>query len=186
MEVCLTGHEKSPFFIFLFFQHLPNELCIMRGEDDVDDLLAISLNADKLWSIHNHQQYGTLAFLRSTSETLAATVAVVKQSFPAKQRGGGHGRGVGKGAPHRGAGYSSSLNPSAAVYSPPPSFLARQSAGLCFYHDLLVRRPQSVTASAPCWGEKEFIFIFSGKQFKWTLILADVKFPCLAWIFLTL
>jgi hypothetical protein len=49
---------------------------------------------------------------------------------------------------------------------------------------LLVRRPQSVTASAPCWGEKEFIFIFSGKQFKWTLLLADVKLPILGVDFL--
>ncbi len=56
----------------------------MLGEDNVDDLLAISLKADKLWSIHNHQQHGVVASLKSTSEKRAATVAVVKQSFLAK------------------------------------------------------------------------------------------------------
>jgi hypothetical protein len=66
----------------------------MLGEDDVDDLLAISLKADKLWSIHNHQQHGVVASLSSTSETPAATVAAVKQSFSAKQRGGGRGKGA--------------------------------------------------------------------------------------------
>ncbi len=141
----------------------------MLGEDDVDDLLAISLNADKLWSIHNHQQYGIVASLRSTSETLAATVAIVKQSFPAKQRGGGRGGG------HGSSGGQGALTVVLAtlhlstfrfVYSPPPSSLAMQSFGLCFYHwSFGVRRPQSMTASAPCWGENEFIFIFSGKQF---------------------
>ncbi len=105
-------------------------LRIMLGEDDVDDLLAISLKADKLWSIHNHQQHGVVASLSSTFETPADTVAVVKQSFLAKQHDGGHG----KGTTHSGAGHSSSLNPLAAVYSPPPSSLARQSVGLCFYH----------------------------------------------------
>jgi hypothetical protein len=103
MEVCPTGYEKSPFFAFLFLQQLPRELRIMLVEDYVDDLLAISLKADKLWSIHNHQQHDVVASLSSTSETSAATVVVVKQSFPS------------------GAGHSSSLNPSAAVYSLPRS-----------------------------------------------------------------
>jgi hypothetical protein len=67
MEVCPTVCETSTFFAFLFLQHLPKELRIMLGEDDVDDLLAISLNADKLWSIHNHQQHGVVASLSSTS-----------------------------------------------------------------------------------------------------------------------
>jgi hypothetical protein len=35
-----------------------------------------------------------------------------------------------------------------------------------------------------CWGEKEFILTSSGKQFKWTLLLADVKFPILCVDFL--
>ncbi len=39
-------------------------------------------------------------------------------------------------------------------------------------------------ASAPCWRVKEFILIFYGKQFKWTLLLADAKFPILGVDFL--
>jgi hypothetical protein len=129
IEVCLTGHETSPFFVFLYLQCLPRELRIMLGEDNVDDLRAIGLKAEKLWSIHNHQQHGEVVSLSSSSEPPAATVAAVKQSFPAKQCGGsngsGRGKGRGKGASHSGADHSSSLNPSAAVYSPPPSSLAR-------------------------------------------------------------
>jgi hypothetical protein len=35
-----------------------------------------------------------------------------------------------------------------------------------------------------CWGEKEFTLSFSGRLFKWTLLLADVKFPILGVDFL--
>ncbi len=38
--------------------------------------------------------------------------------------------------------------------------------------------------SIPCWGEKEFTLSFSGRLFKWTLLLADVKFPFLGVDFL--
>jgi hypothetical protein len=38
--------------------------------------------------------------------------------------------------------------------------------------------------SIPCWGEKEFTLSFSGRLFKWTLLLADVKFPILGVDFL--
>ncbi len=107
----------------------------MLGEDDVDDLQANELKADKLCSIYSHQQHGAVASLDSSSEPPATTVAAAKQSFPAKQRGCGSGGSKhGKGASHSGAGHTSSLNPSAAVYALPPTSLARLSAGLCFYH----------------------------------------------------
>ncbi len=38
--------------------------------------------------------------------------------------------------------------------------------------------------SISCWGEKEFSLSFSGRLFKWTLLLADVKFPILGVDFL--
>jgi hypothetical protein len=109
-------------------------------------------------------------------------MAFVNQSFPAKQRDGG----CGKGATHSGAG------------TLPLSTLRRLSTArpvlsgkavwwpllLPRVFTLLVRRPQSVMASAPCWGGKEFILVFSGKQFKWTLLLADVQFPILGVDFL--
>jgi hypothetical protein len=44
MEVCPSGYEKSPFFAFLFLQHLPTELRIMLGEDNVDDLNWLSVS----------------------------------------------------------------------------------------------------------------------------------------------
>jgi hypothetical protein len=42
----------------------------------------------------------------------------------------------------------------------------------------------SFGSSIPCWGEKEFPLSFSGRLFKWTLLLADGKFPILSTNFL--
>jgi hypothetical protein len=55
LELCLTGQETSPFFLFLFLQRLPKELRIMLGEDDHLDLHATAAKADKLWAVHAHQ-----------------------------------------------------------------------------------------------------------------------------------
>jgi hypothetical protein len=52
-ELCPTGYEESPFFLFLFLQCLPKELWIVLG-----DVQATATQADKLWSLHNHQQHG--------------------------------------------------------------------------------------------------------------------------------
>jgi hypothetical protein len=71
-------------------------------------------------------------------------------------------------------------NPSAAVYSLP----RRQSAAASASTTCLLDRPQSATVSAPCCGVKVFILIFYGKQFKWTMLLADVKLPILGLDFL--
>jgi hypothetical protein len=60
IEMCPTGHETCPFFVFHYLPCLPRELLIIVSEDDVDDMCAIGLKADKLWSIHNHQQHGVV------------------------------------------------------------------------------------------------------------------------------
>jgi hypothetical protein len=51
MELCPTGHEVSPFFLFLFLQRLPKELHLILGEDDHLDLHATGITADKFWSV---------------------------------------------------------------------------------------------------------------------------------------
>jgi hypothetical protein len=136
MEMCPTGHEASPFFLFLFLQRLPKELRIMLGEDDHLDLRATAAKADKLWAVHGHQQHGTVAAVEPSSqfEPPAASVAAVRGGFIPRANKSGAQRGKGRGRGGHSKAASSSLNAGAAVYTPPPAALARQSAGLCFYH----------------------------------------------------
>jgi hypothetical protein len=140
IEVCPAGHETSPLIVFLFLQCLPKELRIMLVEDDVNDLRAIGLKADKLCSIHSHQQHGVVASFNSSFEP-PATIFVAVSSSHFWQSGvavaavaANMARGVAREHLISGSGHSSSLNPVAAVYALPPSSLARLSAGLCFYH----------------------------------------------------
>jgi hypothetical protein len=56
LELHPSGHEASPFFLFLFLQLLPSFLHIMLGEDNYEDIRAVAVKADKLWAIHAHQQ----------------------------------------------------------------------------------------------------------------------------------
>jgi hypothetical protein len=58
MELCPTGYEESPLFLFLFLQCLPKELSLLGDVDDNEDVRGMATKADKLWSLHNHQQHG--------------------------------------------------------------------------------------------------------------------------------
>ena len=98
-ELCPTGHEDSPFFLFLFMQRLPKELRFVLGEvDDHEDIRAMAAKADKLWSLHNHQQHGVMASVDpgSPSSQPPATIAAVKSGPPA--RGGRSGASAARAA----------------------------------------------------------------------------------------
>ena len=51
-------------------------------------------------------------------------------------------------------------------------------------------RPSGPNLSGPdgqpiaCWGDRTLHLVFSGQQFKWTFLLADVKFPIIGVDFL--
>jgi hypothetical protein len=133
LELCPTGHEASPFFLFLFLQRLPSFLSIMLGEDDYEDIRAVAVKADKLWAIHAHQQHGTVAAVESAPVEPAA-IAAVKGGF-SKPRGGGSSRSRGRGKAASGSSKQpAALNPAASPFVPPPSSLSRVQSGLCFYH----------------------------------------------------
>jgi hypothetical protein len=130
-ELCPTGHEDSPFFMFLFMQRLPKELRIVLGEvDDHEDVRAMAIKADKLWSLHNHQQHGVVASVDpSSSATLPpATIAAVKSGPPARGGRSGGQRGKGRG---RGGVRPAATTPSTTVT---PDSMARASSGLCYFH----------------------------------------------------
>ena len=134
MELCPTGHEDSPFFLFLFLQRLPKELRIMLADDNEEDLRTVALRADKLWSLHNHQQHGYVAAVESSStqQQPPATVAAVKgnQSSGNGRFGGRRGKGRGRG----GASSGRAASGSGTVPSSTPASLARASSGLCYFH----------------------------------------------------
>jgi hypothetical protein len=137
-ELCPTGHEDSPFFLFLFMQQLPKELRIVLGEvDDHEDIRAMDAKADKLWSLHNHQQHGVVASVDpgSSSSQPPATIAAVKSGPLARggRSGGQHGKGRGRGGAVATAAAKSTTaaTPSAVVT---PDSMARASSGLCYFH----------------------------------------------------
>jgi hypothetical protein len=83
------------------------------------------------------RNFGHLATLVEPSaqfEMPAASVAAVQGGFiPRASKSSSHpGKCRCRGGHKKAA--SSSLNAAAAIYTPPPAALARQSAGLCFFH----------------------------------------------------
>jgi hypothetical protein len=131
LEMCPTGHEDGPFFLFLFLQWLPKELCIMMGDDEYDNMRTLALKADKLWSIHNHQKPGVVAAVEPSppTEPPSATIAAVRGGSSAFLR---QGQGMWREV------WPLPSVPTAAAAStsatPLPAQLARSSSGLCFYH----------------------------------------------------
>ncbi len=97
----------------------------------------MAAKADKLWSLHNHQQHGVVASVDpvSSSSQPPATIAAVKSGPPARvgrsggQRGKGRGRG-GAGAPAAPK-LTAATTPSAVVTL---DSMARASSGLCYFH----------------------------------------------------
>ncbi len=133
LELCPTGHEASPFFLFLFLQRLPSYLRIMLGEDDYDDIQAVAMKAVRLGAIYARQQHGTVAAVEHAPAETAAIAAVKGGGF-SKPRGGGSGRGKGRGKSSSSARQPAALNLAASLFVLPPSSLSRVQAGLCFYH----------------------------------------------------
>ena len=146
-EMCPTGYEESPFFIYLYLERLPRELRIVLGDlDDNQDLRALAVRADRLWSLHNHKQPSLLASVDVPAAQPSATIAAVGFNKAAKHRSGGqqkNRRGGGRNGGHGGqsgssgaAGGSGAAGASGSGSSagPSPDSLARQSAGLCYHH----------------------------------------------------
>jgi hypothetical protein len=57
MELCPADQDSSVFFLFLFIQRLPRELCMLLDEDGQFFLPELAAKADKLWV---NCQHGTV------------------------------------------------------------------------------------------------------------------------------
>jgi hypothetical protein len=146
LELCPRGEERSPFFIFLFLQRLPKELCVLLGDEALEEPRDIGELADKKWALHSHQHGGTIAAVELTEED--GQVAAVKQSAAGSRARGkrsGHGRGRG------GGGGGGQQNTEPVTPSQAPAALARMSTGLCHFHWTYGEKAQK--CEAPCnWG----------------------------------
>jgi hypothetical protein len=133
LEVCPAGEERSKFFAFFFLQRLPQELRIMLGEDDHQEVHVMARKADKLWAIHGHRLHGGVAAVQQETQEPAVNAL----------RGGGSGRGR-RGGPPKQGGQSRQGSQNNKAHLPPkgaaavggtaPAALARESAGLCYFH----------------------------------------------------
>jgi len=143
LEVCPAGEERSMFFAYLFLHRLPQDLRIMLGDDDHQEVHVLARKADRLWAIHGHRMHGGVAAVQNDQ---------VEPAVNALRGGGNGGRGR-RGAPARRGGQSSSkahLPPKGAATagSTAPAALARESAGLCYYHWHF--GDQAVKCESPC------------------------------------
>jgi len=141
LELCPAGEETTKFFAFHFLHRLPQELRIMLGDDDHQEVHELAKKADRLWAIHGHRQHGNVAAVTADSAVNAIR--------------GGHGNRKGRGGPSRPRGGPATAaaarpatTPATSASNPSPAALARDSAGLCFYHWQFGDRAHS--CAAPC------------------------------------
>ena len=132
LEMCPAGEEKSKFFAFHFLHRLPQELRIMLGEDDHQDVQTLARKADKLWALHGHRLHGGVSAVQPAA--LAAQEPAVSAVRGGGSGGGHNRRGGQRGG--RGSHAKSHLPPrsAAAAGGTAPAALARESAGLCYFH----------------------------------------------------
>jgi|APCry1669189000_1035189.scaffolds.fasta_scaffold93070_1 hypothetical protein len=124
LELCPAGEEKSKFFAFIYLHRLPQELRIMLGDDDHQEVQQLAMKADRLWAIHGHRQHGAVAAVSATASSVAAVSATAARGAPGNNRRGGRGgQARSRGGPS-----------GTATARTTPSYLAQESAGLCFYH----------------------------------------------------
>ena len=160
LELCPRGQETSLFFIHLFLCRLPEELRIMLGEDDHQDVRLLITKANKLWAMHGQKSHMVAAVEQPVEEDPSLLAAVSSRGQGG--RGGHSGRGKGQQTSSRGQqqpgnnnrGQQQRQQPQqssggqSAVASTSPSDIARMGSDLCFFHWTYSERARSCLA--PC------------------------------------
>jgi hypothetical protein len=96
----------------------------MLGDDDHQEVQQLAKKADRLWAIHGHRQHGAVAAVSTTASSVAAVSVTAARGAPGNTRRGGRGgQARSRGGPS-----------GTATARTTPSYLAQESAGLCFYH----------------------------------------------------
>jgi len=127
LEICPVSEHRSKFFIFHFLQRLPQELRIMLGDDDHQDIQQVAAKADRLWALHGHRHHGAVAAIAAPDPQ--QHINAVTSGRGGRGRDNGRGRGRGRGGQLSRGGAAAPAVKAVALAS-----LARESSGLCFYH----------------------------------------------------
>ena len=149
LELCPAGEERSKFFAFHYLHRLPQELRIMLGDDDHQDVQTLAAKADRLWALHGHRLHGGVAAVQQAPSDPA--VNAVRGGGASSKRGGqakGHRGGRAQLPPHNAGRPAQQPPKGAAAASTAPAALARESAGLCYYHWHF--GDQAIKCEAPC------------------------------------
>jgi len=74
LELCPASEEMSKFFTFHFLHRLLQELCIMLGDDDHQEVHELAKKADRLWAIPGHRQHAAVAAVTQPAADSAVNV----------------------------------------------------------------------------------------------------------------
>ena len=149
LELCPAGEERSKFFAFHYLHRLPQELRIMLGDDDHQDVQTLAAKADRLWALHGHHLHGGVAAVQQAPSDPAVNAV---RGGGTSSRCGGQAKGNRGGRaqlPRHNAGRAAQQPPKGVgESSSAPAALARESAGLCYYHWNFGE--QAIKCKAPC------------------------------------
>ena len=124
LELCPVHQQNNVFFVVLFLQRLPREIRILLTHEDHSDLRRLAAHADRLIAFSGRQTGDVAATVEEPEESTVAAIRG-RGKPPQKQQ---RSRQQPPPIPPRPQSNQQSAN------NPPPSKLARESAGLCFYH----------------------------------------------------
>ena len=136
-EVCPADEHNSKFFAALFLQRLPSHIRVLLTHENHADLRLLAAKADRLVAFGGHSSTVAAAVETPQEDLIAAIPAKARQ-----QRGGKQYKKQPPPLPPRPQSNSKEKYPTA------PATLARDSAGLCYYHWSYGDKANN--CSAPC------------------------------------
>ena len=136
-EVCPADKHNSKFFAALFLQRLPSHIRVLLTHENHADLRLLAAKADRLVAFGGHSSTAAAAVKTPQEDLITAIPAKARQ-----QRGGKQYKKQPPPLPPRPQSNSKEKYPTA------PATLARDSAGLCYYHWSYGDKANN--CSAPC------------------------------------
>ena len=138
LELCPPTQHNNVFFAVLFLQRLPRDIRVLLTHEDHTDLRRLAAHADRLVAFGGRTDTVAAAVESSQEELVAAIPGRNKQ-----QRGGKQFKKQPPPLPPR-----PQSNSGKEKYPTAPATLARDSAGLCYYHWSYGDKANN--CSAPC------------------------------------
>ena len=138
LEMCPVDQQSNIFFAVLFLQRLPKDIRVLLTHEDHTDLRRLAAHADRLVAFGGRTDTVAAAVESSQEELVAAIPGRNKQ-----QRGSKQFKKQPPPLPPR-----PQSNSGKEKYPTAPATLARDSAGLCYYHWSYGDKANN--CSAPC------------------------------------